>query len=121
MEAKKTTLADIGYLIGRLTEALDTFNSQVNDDKIVYLDYEPPKKKARVQNSKIMLTDRDLLLEALREIRNLKEQVSEITLLFKPSEIKRSRKQIDQDRISKRVAELERDMLTKKMNKLTQY
>jgi len=52
METKKITLKDIEFHIQRLTEALDTFNSQVKDDKIVYLDYEPPKK-ARVHDSKI--------------------------------------------------------------------
>ncbi|HEY1062900.1 MAG TPA: hypothetical protein VGE44_14485 [Daejeonella sp.] len=31
-----------------------------------------------------MTTDRELLLEALREIKDLKEQVEEVLLLFKP-------------------------------------
>ncbi|HEY1062901.1 MAG TPA: hypothetical protein VGE44_14490 [Daejeonella sp.] len=52
MEAKKITLRDIEFHIQRLTEALDTFNSQIKDDKIVYLDYEPPQK-VKQHDSKI--------------------------------------------------------------------
>lgn len=52
-----------------------------------------------------------LLTEALREIKELRTKVDDIHILFRPTKEKKTRKQINEERIAKRVAELKASML----------
>jgi len=62
-----------------------------------------------------MITDRELLLEALREIRDLKEQVEEVLLLFKPVPVKKrlTKKQKFEIEVQKHMAETRVRILAK--------
>lgn len=54
------------------------------------------------------LTEQDLgglLLEALRDIRVLKEQIGDIHAMFKPSVQKKTRKQLYDEKIERKIAE----------------